>query len=369
MNKKVIKIGKTRVGGNHPVFIIAEIGINYDGNFAQALKLIDAAAAAGCNAAKFQLFTAEKMYTSDAGTYKISTGEHKDIIKIIKESELPHAWLPKLKRYASARGLEFFSSVCDEASADALARAKGAAFKIPSSECTHLPLIRHSARKKKPLIVSLGMATLAEVDELVAAIKAEGNSQIALLHCAAVYPAPLSALNLAVLTTLQLCYPEAVVGFSDHSSEPSIGPVAAVRLGAKIVEKHITLDRRLPGPDHSFAVNPAELKQMVRAIRAAEKELTQGTRVPVGAALRGSSKKQTNPKELYYRKFLMRAIFATAAIKKGERLTRRNTAVLRPGKKPKGLAPKYHDLLMKGFRATRAIPAGKSIFWEDVLLK
>lgn len=366
MRPKEITIGKTRVGGDNPVFIIAEIGINFDGKFNQALALIDSAVDAGCNAVKFQLFTAERMYTKKAGTYKTASGKRKDIIQIVKEGELPTSWIPKLKRYANSRGVEFFSTVCDEVGADILAKYNADAYKFASYEITHLPLFSHVAKKQKPIIFSSGGATLKEVAEAIETIKKEGNKNILLNHCIGQYPAPLENLNLNVIKTFQLAFPDVVIGYSDHSSDPVMGPRTAVALGAKAIEKHITLDRNLPGPDHSFAVNPKELARMVRAIREAEKKIKTSKKIPIDQKLLGTSERKTYEGEAYVRSFAYRSLFTKKPIKKGEKFTKKNIAVLRPGKNKQGIEPAYFPILL-GKRAAHAIPAYAAITWNHIL--
>lgn len=360
------KIGRTWIGGNHPCFIIAEIGINHDGKFEQALKLIDAAAAAKCDAVKFQLFSARRMYTPEAGKYRTANGKEKDIIEIIKDTELPTHWIPKLKRYARSKGLEFFSSLFDEQAADILEKYGADAYKIASSEAAHIPLIRHVARKGKPVLYSTGMATMAEVMSSAGVILAEGSGKLVIMQCAAVYPAPLSVLNLNVIRTFKSAFPEAIIGFSDHTSDPVLAPVAAVAMGAKVIEKHITLDRGLPGPDHVFALNPQELARMVREVRKTEKRMSSGSLIRVNPKIGGSYEKTTEKAEAYYRRFLYRCVFATKNIKKGERFSKRNLSVLRPGKQKRGLDPKYYDLLTSGLRAIRKVTRGKSVQWQDI---
>lgn len=369
MKQREFKIGATKVGGNNPCFVVAEIGINFDANYEQALLMIEEAGKAGCSAVKFQLFKAERMYPERAGKYITATGKQKDIISIVKEGELPHAWIAKLRECAKKKGLEFFSSVCDEKSADVLEKHEGDAFKITSYEITHLPLIRHVAKKGKPIIFSSGGATLPEVAEAMEAIEAEGNGKIALLHCVGQYPAPLNSLNLKVIKTLQLVFPQAVVGYSDHSSDPILAPRAAVALGAKIIEKHITLDRKLPGPDHSFALTPKELALMVKTIRQTEEELKRGKKIKISPRLLGSSERKTYQGEKWVRGFAYSCLFAKKDIKKGERFSRDNLIVLRPGRKKRGLEPKYYDLLTKGYKAQRFIPQHKSVEWNDILLR
>ena len=378
MSKKLgFKIGKTNIGQDQPCFIIAEAGINFDGERDKALKLIDAAADAGCSAVKFQVFRAEKMYAKDAGSLIVASGEKIDIKDLIKKMELPYEWLLELKRYAENKGLEFFTSVCDEASADVLEKTGVETYKIASYEITHLPLIQHVAEKKKSIIMSCGGATIQEVDEAIETCKKTGLKNIALMHCIAEYNAPLSTLNLNVITTLKLQYPEIVIGYSDHSSDPVVGPSAAVSLGAKIIEKHITLSRSLPGPDHSFALEPQELKRMVKAIRDTEKKMRSGVKVRLQKKVLGSGKVQTLKNEEYVRKFAYRLLFATQRISKGEAISKHNVAVLRAGESYKeyydiGLHPRYYHLLTdenNKYKATKNINIGQAISWADVLSK
>jgi sialic acid synthase SpsE len=367
--KKEFKIGKTKVGGDNPCFIVAEIGINFDGKYDQALALIDAAGQAGCNAVKFQLFKAARMYPQGAGKYKTASGKVKNIINIVKDGELPYRWVPKLRNYTKQKGLEFFSSVCDEISADVLEKYQGDAFKITSYEITHLPLIRHVAKKKKPVIFSSGGATLTEVSEAMNVFREENNDQIVLLHCVSRYPAPLDNLNLNIIKTLQTIFPKAIIGYSDHSSDPVAAPRAAVALGAKVIEKHITLDRKLPGPDHFFAVEPEELALMVKTIRRTEKEVKQGKKIEFDPVLSGKAEKKIYGGERRVRNFAYSCIFAKKKINRGEKFTKNNLIILRPGEKTRGLKPKYYELLINRYRAARAIPKYKSVSWNDVSRK
>lgn len=367
---KEFTIGKTKIGGNNQVFIIAEIGINFDGKYEQALELIDVAAKAGCNAVKFQLFTAKRMYPPNAGKYKIASGKLKDIFQIVKGGELPPVWIPKLITYANKRGVEWFSSACDEVSTNILEKYKVGAYKVPSYEITHLPLFRHIARKKKPIIFSSGGATLKEVSEVMEVLEKEGCSDILLNHCQGQYPPSIETLNLNVLTMFQLAFPHAVIGFSDNGSDPSLGVArAVVALGAKAYEAHITLDRNLPGPDHSFALNPNELAKTVKTIRETEQELRVRKQIEIDQKLLGASERKPYEGERYVREFAYRCVFTTKSIKKGEKFTKNNIAVLRPGKQKRGLEPKYYELFIKGYRATRPIAAYKSIRWDDILLR
>jgi len=363
-------IGNTPVGGKNPCFIIAEIGINFDGKYEQALQLIDVAANAGCGAVKFQLFAAERMYAKKAGEYKTASGKKKDIIEIVREGELPPVWIPKLKTYANRKAVEFFSTVCDEKSADILAKAHVDAYKFASYEITHIPLFRYIAKQRKPILFSSGGATLNEVAQTMETLQQAGCKNILLNHCQGQYPPTVETLNLNVIKTFQLAFPQAVIGYSDNGANPALQVNrAAVALGAKSVEVHITLDRNLPGPDHSFALNPAELKLTVKTIRKTEKEMKEGRTIIIDPQILGTSERKTYEAEKYVRQFAYRCLFATKPIKKGEKFNKKNIAVLRPGKNKRGLEPKYYELLIKGYKASRNIPDNKSIDWSDILTR
>lgn len=363
--KKEFVIGKTKVGGSNPCFIVAEIGINFNGKYENALKLIDTASKAGCNAVKFQLFSADKMYTPSAGEDKSGKGRKKDIYKIVKESELPVKWISKLKDYANKLGLEFFSTVCDEGGVDTLERFGVDAFKIASYEITHLPLLHYVAKNKKPIIFSCGASNIKEVVEALKVFKKEKNEKIALLHCVAKYGADLSSLNLNIIKTLQLKFPEVIIGYSDHSADPIKAPVAAVALGAKIIEKHITLDKKMPGPDHFFALEPKELDLMVKAIRDAEEKIKKEIKIKIAPELLGSAERKVFEDEKIPRDFTHRCIFATKDIKKGEILDKNNIAVLRPGNEKKGLEPQYYHKII-GCKSKKNISKYKGIVWGDI---
>lgn len=365
---KEFLIGKTKVGGNNPCFIVAEIGINFDSEYDNALQLIDAAAAAGCDAVKFQLFKAEMMYVPKAGKYTIASGKKKDIVEIVREGELPPAWIPKLKRYAESKKLEFFVTTCDERSTDILEKYRASAYKIASYEITHLPLLTYTAKTKKPIIFSSGGSTLKEVTEAMEVIQKTGNKKIIVNHCIGQYPAPLKNLNLRVISMLSLAFPDVIVGYSDHSQDPVKAPRAAVVLGAKLIEKHITLDKNLPGPDHMFALNPKELALMVKTIRQTEKELRQGKKITIDPLLLGASGRKTLVGEESVRRFAYRCLFAKESIKKGEPFTKKNLIVLRPGKVKRGLEPTYYDFLIKGkYKATKNIGQFEPIGWDSIL--
>ncbi|MFS0654008.1 N-acetylneuraminate synthase family protein [Bacillus sp. 179-C3.3 HS] len=363
-------IGDRKVGDDAPVFIIAEAGINHDGKLDQALALIDVAKEAGADAVKFQMFQADRMYQKEPGLYETAKGEEVSIFSLVEQMELPPEWLPTLLSDCEKKGLIFLSTVCDEESADLLNQTNPSAFKLASYEINHLPLLRHTASFQKPMIFSTAGATIADVHEAYEAITSQQNKQVAIMHCVAKYPAPREYTNLRVLQTFTSAFPEAVIGFSDHSMHPTEVPVAAVKLGAAIIEKHFTVDKTLPGADHSFALDPKELKEMVQHIRIAEKQRGQlkADDGSVPEVLLGSSFKTTTAIEGQIREFAYRGVFTTKGIAKGDTLTRENVAVLRPGQKSQGLHPRYLSVLI-GAKATRNIPPHTGVSWDDVLVQ
>ncbi len=344
-----VRIGERWVGDGEPAYIVAEAGSNHNGSFEQALRLIDVAADAGADAVKFQQFKAAKLYPRSAGASDY-LNTSRAIYDIIRDMETPDDWVPKLAGHCRRRGLAFLSSPFDEESADLL-DPWVPAFKVASYEMTHAPLLRHIARKGKPMIVSTGAAILDEVLHSVEIIRAEGNEQVVLLQCTAKYPTPLDAVNARALVSLR----DATglpTGLSDHSRDPVVAPVVAVALGACLIEKHFTLSNRLPGPDHEFAVEPEELRMLVRRVREAEQAL-------------GHGRKETLPEEEELRAFARRSIFAVREIRPGEQLSGENVAVLRCGKLGFGLPPEALDRVM-GRTAARSIAAESLIKLEDL---
>jgi sialic acid synthase SpsE len=360
-------MGSRAVGDNHPALIIAEAGINHDGHLARAIQLIDRAADAGADAVKFQLFRPDRMYAPAPSLYTTARGDRRPIEAIIRSAAMPVDWIPQLIARCRERGVLFLSSVCDEDSARALRRFRPVAYKIASYELNHLPLLRQIASWGKPILLSTAGARLSEVEEAFRTVAENGAGPLALMHCVASYPAPPEASRLAILGTLKRAFPEAVIGFSDHSLDPVAVPCAAVALGAKIIEKHFTIDKTLPGADHSFALSPAELTEMVRRIRNTETALRRGEKPAVASLLLGSSAKRPLKIEQSLRNFAFRGIFTTAPIRRGERLSAANLAVLRPGERLQGLHPRYWPLLTSGVIAVRDIPAGRGLVWDDVL--
>jgi len=344
-----IKIGDKWLGDGEPVYIVAEAGSNHNGSLEQACKLIDVAAGAGADAVKFQHFKASKLYPKSAGEsdyLKIT----RPIYDIIKDMEMPDEWVPQLADYCKGRDITFLCSPFDERSADILDQYVPA-FKVASYEITHTPLLRHIARKQKPMIVSTGAASLDEVMHSADVIRSEGNEQIILLQCTAAYPAPLDTINAQALVSLRKAT-GLLTGLSDHSCDPILAPIIATTLGACLIEKHFTLSNNLSGPDHHFAVEPQELKMLVQKVREAERVL-------------GHGRKETLPVERELRAFARRSIFAVRQIQAGERLSNENVAVLRCGKLGFGFPPEDFDKVI-GRIAARAILAESLIQRDDL---
>lgn len=353
--------GRRLVGDNQPCFIIAEAGVNHNGSLELAKKLIDAAASAGVDAVKFQVLTAKELYVQDAGRVVTDTGDDVDIYKVWEKVEMPAFWIPELKLYCESKKVLFFSSVFDEHSVGML-DPYVELYKIASSELTHIPLLKKVARTGKPIIISLGSATLEEIEEAVAAIHEEGNFSITLLQCVLKYPTPLHLANVSAVRTIKERFPSVMVGYSDHSLEPANVPIAAVALGAKVIEKHFTLSRAMEGIDHKMSLEPDELKEMVQKIRETERKMSQGVKIDIPRGLLGNGYFYITEDMQKVRSFVRRTIFAIKPIGKGQTFTPDNIAVLRPGNRntASALHPREYFRLLQS-KAVRDISALSTI--------
>jgi len=323
---KKIEIGNKLVGDEQPIFIIAEVGVNHNGDIRLAKKLIDATKDAGADAVKFQAFKTEKVvtkYAEKAKYQKETTGLSESQYDMIRRLELKDEEIRELYNYAKKNNIIFLSSAFDKESVDLLDNLGVPAFKVASGEITNFPLLRYIAEKKKPIILSTGMSTIGEIEEALEVIREKGVENIVLLHCVTSYPAKIEDVNLRVIEALRRRF-KLPVGFSDHTLGITI-PIAVAALGAVLVEKHFTLDRTLPGPDHRASLEPDELKDMVRAVRDVEKAL--GDRV----------KKPTKDEERI-KKVVRRSIVAKMGIPKGTVITEDMLDFKRPGV---GIEPKY----------------------------
>ncbi len=349
MSNKV-SIGDRLVGEGEPCFVIAEAGVNHNGDVALAKKLIDAAADAGADAVKFQIFKAEEVATELANKAKYqkeTTGVDESQIDMLKRLELTENDFTELSDYARNKGLIFLATPFDKRSVDLLDELGVTAFKIASGEITNLPLLRHIARKNKPVILSTGMSTLDEIGEALEIIRQQKLIEIILLHCVSCYPASIEDMNLRAMQTLKLTF-GLPVGLSDHTTGVTI-PVAAAALGASIIEKHFTLDKKLSGPDHRASLEPEELRQMVQAIRDVEKALGNGLKKPT-------------PGEKENRKVARRSIVAKVDIPRGIRIEEDMLEVKRPGD---GMEPKYLEEVSKK-RARVGFKKDEIITWKKL---
>ncbi|MBP7216158.1 MAG: N-acetylneuraminate synthase family protein [Candidatus Omnitrophica bacterium] len=353
------------------VFVIAEAGINHNGSLENCFKLIDAAKQAGCDCIKFQFFKARHMYPRSAGKldWKDESGAYSyDIYKAVESFELPEAWVRQLIGYCQFKKIEFLASVFDKKGLEYLVEAGMKKIKISSYSITNLPLIEECARFKLPIIMSCGGATLQEVKEAVSVVK-QYHHKLALLHCTINYPTRLADCNLGVMKALKSHFTNVKVGYSDHTQEVSRAPVQAVYLGAGIIEKHITLDKEMKGPDHFFALNPYELTCMVQDIRRAEKDMRSGAG-KIDTMLYGSEQMIARRHEKYLRDFCFNSLFAKKAIKKGQKIRQEDISILRPGKKARGLDPKYFRLFSEAcVTARRDIGQEDAITWDAIVVR
>lgn len=305
MLEQRIQIGARWIGEEEPVFVIAEIGSNHDGSLEQAKKLIDACAKIKADAVKFQSFSAEKLVNQikldEKGNW-ISN----PVFKILKSLEIPCEWYEELFQYAKKLNLIFLSTPFDLEKADLLNSIGMSAFKIASGDINYIQLLKYVAKFKKPVLLSTGAAYLGEIEEAIRIIQKEENNQIALLHCVSSYPPNFKDANIQAMLTIKKAF-KAIVGYSDHSPG-FIVPLGAVSLGAKIIEKHITFDRNLKGPDHSYALTVEEFGQMIKEIRNLEDALGNGVKEPVSG-------------EIPERVGARRSIYSAVKIHQGEKIS------------------------------------------------
>jgi N-acetylneuraminate synthase len=279
-----ISIAGRPIGGGAPCFVIAEAGVNHNGEAALAHALIDRAAAAKADAVKFQTFKADRLTLASApkaAYQKLNEPGDESQLAMLRRLELPDGVVGELASHCQEKGILFLSSPFDEESADFLDGLGMAAFKVPSGELTNAPFLRHVASKGKPLIVSTGMADLAEVEAAVCAVRAAGAPPLALLHCVSAYPADPADCNLRAMGALERAF-GVPVGWSDHTTGIDVA-IAAVALGAAIIEKHFTTDRALPGPDHAASLEPGELAALMTAVRRVESALGSGVKRPAAS--------------------------------------------------------------------------------------
>lgn len=326
--------------------IIAEIGVNHNGDIQLAKKMIDSAKEAGADIVKFQTGIAELItsrYADKAEYQKVTTGSEESQLGMLRKLLFPLETFKEIKKYCEEKKIEFLSTPFDLKSVDYLEELGMRLWKIPSGEITNLPYLKKIAKTGKPVILSTGMATIKEVEEAVAVLKENGSGSITLLHCTTEYPAPFEDVNLKAMDTLREHF-GTEVGYSDHTKGIAVAIAAAAR-GASVIEKHFTIDNNLPGPDQKASLEPEEFAKMVEAIRIVQKAMGDGEKVP--SAIEEKNK-------LVARK----SIIAARAIKQGECFTKENLTVKRPGS---GISPMHWNEVL-GMCAKRD-------FMEDELIE
>lgn len=348
MSGTTINVGGRQIGTGHPVYVVAELSANHNRDFEQAVRIVHAAKAAGADAIKLQTYTPDTItIRSERECFRIQGGtlwDGRTLYDLYGEAYTPWEWQPRLKAIADELRLDFFSSAFDPSAVDFLEKMNAPVHKIASPELVDIPLIQKMARTGKPLILSTGMATLEEIEEAIAAAREAGAKQIMLLRCSSAYPAPPEEMNLRSIPELAQRF-NLPVGLSDHTTGIAVA-VAAVALGACLVEKHLTLSHSDGGLDSAFSLEPSEFKAMVEAVRAAEKSLG---KVQFGISPHEQS---TVP--------FRRSLFVVADVKRGELLTNENIRSIRPAD---GLHPRHLSNVL-GRRAVRDIERGTPVAWE-----
>ena len=344
-----MRINNRSIGPKYPVYIVAEMSANHNQNFDQAVATIKAAKRAGADAIKLQTYTPDTMTLNcDTKYFKIkgTIWEGQTLYDLYKQAYTPWEWQPKLKKFAEEIKLDFFSTPFDETAVDFLEEMQVPAYKIASFENVDLPLIRKVAKTHKPIILSTGMASLAEIDEAVQTIKQAGGTKLILLKCTSAYPAPPEEMNLRTIPHLSKAF-GVPTGLSDHSMSLAV-PVAAVTLGACVIEKHFTLSRNELSPDSSFSLEPSEFKEMVNAVRTAEKA--------IGEVYYGLTKSEKESR------VFRRSLFAVKYIKAGEKIVSSSIRSIRPGH---GLHTRHLNEII-GRRAKKDILPGTPLSWDLV---
>ena len=348
---KKVNIAERWIGTGCPAFIIAEAGVNHNGSLKIAKRMVDAAKAAGADAIKFQTFKTEELATADApkADYQKRANRGESQFQMLKKLELSELLFKELSKYCKKRKIMFLSTPFDGPSVDLLRRLFVPAFKISSGDLTNIPLIRKIAAAGKPVILSTGMATMAEIRAAVRTIRSAGNEKLVLLHCTSNYPAKYGEINLRAMDALRRGF-NVPIGYSDHTDGLEVA-VAAVALGANVIEKHFTLDKNMVGPDHRASITHGEFRAMVKSIRKVEKAL-------------GSEEKAPQKSEIEISRVARKSIVAAKDIAKGMKLSIDMLAIKRPGT---GIEPKYIYKLV-GRRLKRNISKDQVLAWgKDIL--
>jgi len=345
-----MNIAGRKIGDKYSVFIIAEAGINHNGNVDIAKKMIDTAKNSGVDAIKFQTFKAEDFVSDEKQKYTYESRGKKvteSMLKMFERYEFNEQEWREIANYCKIKEIIFFSTPQNMPDLELLIKIGIPAIKVGSDDLVNLPLLENYSKKNLPMIISTGMAYESEIDEAIKTVE-KNNKNIAILHCISTYPAEIKELNLAKITTLKQKYPNYIIGFSDHS-QGILAAEISTALGAKIFEKHFTLDNNMEGPDHRFSANPIELKTIVEKIREVEKIL-------------GKSELGPTSEEIKMRKICHRSIVASKNITKNEILTQHNISLKRPGT---GLPPKYFKEVL-GKKAKKDIRKNELINLEEI---
>jgi N-acetylneuraminate synthase len=348
---KTIKFGEVEIGPGRPPYIVAEVGSNHNGDMNLCRQLIDAAAEAGAHAVKFQSWTdtsliAEEEYArnTEYSDKKRHFGSLREMVTAYQLTADQHL---EAHAHCLARGIAFCSTPFSTAEADLLEKLEVPFFKIASMDVVHLPLLKYVARKQRPMVISTGMATLAEIEQAVDTVRAEGNEQIVLLHCVSIYPPEYDTIHLRNMETLQQAF-DVMVGFSDHTLGTAI-PLAAIALGACVIEKHFTLDQEMAGWDHAISANPEQLRTIVEEGRNVLRALG-GFRRVVSAA------------EMEKRIKFRRSLVARRKLEQGHVLTEADLDAKRPGT---GIAPNELAYVL-GRRLTSGVSADEVLHWKHL---
>jgi pseudaminic acid synthase len=344
---RAITIHGREVGPGHPVYIIAEMSANHRQDFDTAVRIMEAAKEAGADAVKLQTYTPDTLtIDSEKDLFRIRETIWKGVklYDLYREAYMPWEWQPKLKGIADRLGMDLFSSPFDASAVDFLETLNVPAYKVASFELVDLPLLSRIAATRKPIILSTGMATKEEIEEALRAIGKAGGEEVCLLKCTSAYPAPPEEMNLRTLPDLSEAF-GVPVGLSDHTLGSEVA-LAAVALGASLIEKHFTLSRGVPGPDSSFSMEPAEFAAMVKGIRTVEKAL-------------GRISYELSEKEAESRPF-RRSLFVVKDMRAGDLFTEENVRSIRPGN---GLHTRHLGEVL-GKRAARSVDRGTPLSWD-----
>jgi N-acetylneuraminate synthase len=369
-------IASSLSGAGRRTLLIAEIGSNHNCDLALAKQLIDASAKARWDAVKFQLFRAEWLYPPNCGVVATPAG-NVDFFDVLKKAELPPEFLFELREYSHRQGLAFLCTPFDVDAVDKLEEIGVDAYKIASPELNHFPLLRAVTKTGRPLICSTGLCTLTDVEGALSTIRETASDRlVALLQCTTAYPTPPEQANLAAITTLARAFGVAC-GLSDHTMDPTVVPAVSIAAGGRVIEKHVTLSRKLPGPDHAFAIEPDEMASMASVVREVEAIPPEERMAFVNgrwgrevvAAMLGHGRKEIMPCEAELYPCDKRSIVAMRPLRPGDRLSPDCLRILRSERNLKpGLHPRHWEEIM-GAKVVRPVELGVGVTWDDLLDK